>query len=210
MNNNKKSKRVLPLLLAVLLLISAGAYGTRAFFTDEEELKTSINIETGTIDIKAPEEIDWKYTPNVNANVLTEYNINSKLKINNNVISDLEINDNLGSEITISNARPGDAFSMVVVVENNSTLDMLISETFTAPSYNDGLYSFEFNRVLGVVTNTDPNPIDGFTLVKAGEAIQYEFKITVDDLAANAFNTEALTALAFSNITLEAKQPNAN
>lgn len=219
MKNNKNRKRVLPLLLAMLLLIGAGAYGTRAFFSDQEALKTSIKITTGTIDIAAPSTYAWTYSPIEATNSI--YTKNEKMVVTKYVDEThtaepvaVTVGGVLGQQLTVSKARPGDAFTMDVEVKNNSTLDMLISDNFTAAIYEKGLYSFEFTNKLGAATIATDNSLNSeFTLIKAGETLTYKFKITVDTAANNTYNIVDLTQLtkfALDNITLNAKQPNAN
>lgn len=61
MKNPKMNKRnKLPLLLGILLLISAAAYGTRAYFTDSATEQANIKLNLGTLSIKSNSE-NWNY-----------------------------------------------------------------------------------------------------------------------------------------------------
>ena len=177
MKNNNKKKKVLPLLLALLLLISAGAYGTRAFFTDEEELKTSIEIKSGTLNIVV-DNASWIYDPLKNgeksglgdkAVINDNYFINDKLTYTNSVnttTQSISTTDGDGTslgtdEVKVTNARPGDAFTRTITITNNGTLDVIIPNTFVADLTKQNIKSGNIDQR---IVNGEPLFIATFTL----------------------------------------------
>lgn len=60
--NKKNNKKMLPLLLLALFMISIGAYGTRAYFTDNTSQKGDIKITMGHLDIENGETETWEYS----------------------------------------------------------------------------------------------------------------------------------------------------
>lgn len=85
MKNPKMNKRnKLPLLLGILLLISAAAYGTRAYFTDSATEQAGIELKLGNVAVKS-ESRDWKYNGKGEAKVqkTTDSSGNKKVSYTN-------------------------------------------------------------------------------------------------------------------------------
>jgi hypothetical protein len=206
-------KKVLPLLLAGILLLSAGAYGTRAFFTDSAEQEVGIKLTLGDLDIKSENSVIWKYTPEKGIdNVMHSYDVNDLLvvKDKSDTVIDLgsAVKDSydLDTKITVSNVRPGDAFEREFTFTNNGSLtqrikinDEVLKDKEVAP------YSVSLT---GKVDTTGVN--NGFILEK-GKSVKYTIKIEVLSSVGNAFNNTNKIALDYftDNLTITAEQPNA-
>lgn len=105
MKNNKKKS--LPLLLLALLMISVGAYGTRAYFSDSATQKGDIQIELGNVKVEFTSE-KWMYTGN-----------NPDIKANEKKIS---TNSPIDLRSIVKNARPGDTFTRKFTLKNSGSL----------------------------------------------------------------------------------------
>ena len=203
MKNNKNRKKVLPLLLAMLLLIGAGAYGTRAFFSDQEALKATIKIETGKLDISSISTEEWKYVPLADETIDKAYILNNLLKVSS-VVGGATITPNasgqsIGSTVYISNARPGDAFTRVFKFKNAGTLDLRM--TFTTDLA--AVTSDDF-----IVTFTNGN--DAVKILAPGEEVSYTLTISVrtGSTNTNGLNPHVLDYI-LKHLTIVATQPNA-
>ncbi|MGB4588768.1 MAG: hypothetical protein WBI17_05965 [Clostridiaceae bacterium] len=205
MKNNNNKKKVLPLLLALLLLISAGAYGTRAFFTDQEELKTSINIESGKLSIKSDKDAQWQYVPLADETIDKAYIVNTKLKVSADSmtagveIDGLKVYDFIGSKAYISNARPGDAFTRAFTFTNDGSLDLRISLISKLPDVAPNGFT---------VTFTDGNEGE---ILENGESVTYNLTISVNSelTAGTDLGKYSLNYLE-ENLIVKVTQPNAN
>ena len=223
MKNNKNRKRVLPLLLAMLLLIGAGAYGTRAFFTDEEALKTSIKIQSGTLDIVVA-NASWLYAPLKNADttevgdINDTYFVNDKLTYTNSIdtVSKTVSADgtNLGMDlVVVTNARPGDAFEREITITNNGTLDVIIPNTFVANLnlQSDNQRNFK-GKPLFLTTFTSSGAGTTEVYLIPNQTVTYTMKIEVNHAVnfTDGLNADldTVTEFALKNIIITAKQPN--
>lgn len=203
MKNNNNKKRVLPLLLAVLLLVSAGAYGTRAFFTDQETLKTTIEIKTGKLNITSAGTEEWKYEP-ITKNIDEKYVMNDKLNVSPDGIqagfTPIKNGDPIGSEAYITNARPGDAFTRIFKFKNEGTLDLKLA-------FDTDLKTISLDDY--IVTFTDEN--GGKEILEPGQEATYSIKISVTNASTNkdGLNSKALEYME-KYLKIDATQPNAN
>lgn len=203
-------KKVLPLLLAGVLLLSAGAYGTRAFFTDSENQEVGIKLTLGDLSIKSEDSVIWNYTPETGTS-LDEYDINDQLAYNDGATTKSVVYDStksiypLASKITVSNVRPGDAFEREFTFTNNGSLtqrikinDVVLKSKEVAP------YTVS---IIGKVDTSSVN--NGFILPK-GKSVKYTVKISVFGTVGNTFNNTNKIALDYltDNLTITAEQPN--
>ena len=103
----KNKKKQLPLLLIALLLISFGAYGTQAYFTDQNSHDGALELKLGDIQMST-NDLGWKYKFEENS---TNFNTN--------------LNDNKDGTFTI--VRTGDSFERIIKIENKGKLDQIIN-----------------------------------------------------------------------------------
>lgn len=101
---NKKNK--LPLLLGILLLISAAAYGTRAYFTDSATEQAGIELKLGNVAVKS-ESSDWKYNREGEGEKAILYET-----------TDLDGN----KKVSYTNVSPGDTFTKNFIFKNTGSL----------------------------------------------------------------------------------------
>lgn len=205
------SKKALPLLLAGVLLLSAGAYGTRAFFTDSADQEVGIQLTLGDLSIKSEETVIWSYAPELGT-VRDRWDINDQLTYHDGTSIKTVAYDSaksvypLASNITVNNVRPGDAFVREFTFTNDGSLtqrikinDTVLKDKVVAP------YSVS---LVGEVDGA--NVVNGFILEK-GKSVKYTIKIAVLSSVGNTFNNTDQIALKYfeDKLTITAEQPNA-
>lgn len=213
MKNNKK--KVLPLLLAGVLLLSAGAYGTRAYFTDSADQEVGIKLTLGDLEIKSENTVVWNYTPETGTG-LDQYDINDKLAVNDGTsttIMAFEAGKSvypLATNITVSNVRPGDAFERTFEFTNSGSLTQKIA-------INDSellaMADAPYTVTIGGVSES-ANILNGFVLLP-GKSVTYTVRIAVSGLGtADTYNTKAVNDYVVDYLdeflVISATQPNAN
>lgn len=151
MKNNKKKS--LPLLLLALLMISVGAYGTRAYFSDSKEQTGDIQIELGSVNVEFTSE-KWIYTGN-----------NPDIEVNKAKIAP---NSQIELKSTVNNARPGDTFTRKFTLKNTGTLTqkVVIQNTFNT---DDKRYNLTVNPT-GTPIVTNPPKFHELTLAPGQKA----------------------------------------
>lgn len=108
MKNNKKKS--LPLLLLALLMISVGAYGTRAYFSDSAEQNGDIKLVLGELSVSFDAK-EWKYTGD-----------SEDIKI-------VGHKDKITQGTTVENVKPGDRFTREITLRNDGDLNQKVVVT---------------------------------------------------------------------------------
>lgn len=106
----QKIKKYFPLITGLVILLSVAAYGTRAYFSDSTEEQAGIDLTLGSVDVSSKSN-EWKYNPNGEVN------------------NDIEGLSETGFSVngTITDARPGDAFSKIFTFKNTGSLAQVLT-----------------------------------------------------------------------------------
>lgn len=212
MKNNKK--KVLPLLLAGVLLLSAGAYGTRAYFTDSADQEVGIKLTLGDLEITSNTEVAWAYAPEKgNDDVLDSYDINDQLIVINKdnvtltIPTDFSDSYELASKITVSNVRPGDAFTRKFTFKNTGSLTQKVEIDEVAL---EGPVPY----TVAIDSISDGVSVGGDFILNPEDTVTYTIRISVSSGIEDGYNnTEVNEYLAnyFGKfLVVSASQPNAN
>ncbi|MDE1548350.1 hypothetical protein [Jeotgalibaca caeni] len=121
MKNNKKKS--LPLLLLALLMISVGAYGTRAYFSDSAVEKADIKLVLGDLDIESTSDKVWTYS-----------GVNKTIGTNGKTFDETASKE-------IKYVQPGDVFKREFTFENTGTLHQIVSTKNTIKKLGDELFT---------------------------------------------------------------------
>lgn len=187
---NKKKKQ-LPLLLLALLFITAAAYGTRAYFTDNASQDSGITLQVGNLSID-PAEVVWKYTP---------LSGNDNIKLGATFAAD---NTTIIDPKQIQNVQPGDAFTGSFTFTNTGSLSQVVtaSSDFVAEN-NNGIFLTTIDNTL---TNNTTNETGNTVRVEPNETVSVKLIVTVstDDQFNNTHNNGSGNAVTDTNIALTA------
>ena len=187
---NKKKKQ-LPLLLLALLFITAAAYGTRAYFTDNASQDSGITLQVGNLSID-PAEVVWKYTP-LSGNDNTK--LGATFAADNTTIIDPK---------QIQNVQPGDAFTGSFTFTNTGSLSQVVtaSSDFVAEN-NNGIFLTTIDNTL---TNNTTNETGNTVRVEPNETVSVKLIVTVstDDQFNNTHNNGSGNAVTDTNIAVTA------
>lgn len=190
---NKKKKQ-LPLLLLALLFITAAAYGTRAYFTDNASQNAGIALQIGNLSIDPSDDaaVVWKYSPIADI-------INSELDA---------VYDATTKEITnptaIGNVQPGDAFTGTFTFKNTGTLTQVVtaSNDFTVENGNP---IFDVTVSNDLMNNTSKITSSSVT-VKPGETVSVKVMVSVktDDSYNSTHNNTTTNPISDSTVAMTA------
>lgn len=137
----KNIKKIYPLIVGLVLLISVAAYGTRAYFSDSTKEDANIKLTLGNVDINGASK-EWQYTPDVENKQLTVKGANSD---GTPIDKKAPIKDEmLAKEVTIENARPGDSFKKKFTFTNVGSLDQTVK--FSTENKSKGLFMIEWEN----------------------------------------------------------------
>lgn len=158
---NKKKKQ-LPLLLLALLFITAAAYGTRAYFTDDASQEADIKLTLGNLDI---ENVESKWVYNGEGNTTLAYSDGTEIS----------------NATDIKNVQPGDSFTRTFTFINNGSLNQNVTIDSDIPAKQATAENpFEVNVEPSITGNT--------TVLKTGETINFDVTITVPGITAGKYN----------------------
>lgn len=170
MKNTKTKKRnKLPLLLGILLLIGAAAYGTRAYFTDSATEQAGIKLTLGNLKIESVTDSKWVYNPGSE-----DKNDNTALKADGKEVIKGE-NIDVKNAKNITNVQPGDKFERVFTFENTGNLAQVVTLDNAEESNNDSIFKVEFKQISDGA-EIKPEPI---VLKEKEDKVQYKMIISV-------------------------------
>lgn len=181
-------------ILLALLFITAAAYGTRAYFTDNALQDSGIALQVGnlSIDPTADAAVVWKYSP-----------------IEGKVNSDLDaLYDATTKEITnptaIRNVQPGDAFTGTFTFKNTGTLTQVVTaeNDFTVENGNP---IFDVAVSNDLINNTSKITSSSVT-VKPGETVSVQVMVSVktDNSYNSTHNSTTENPISDSTVALTA------
>ncbi|WP_313468284.1 hypothetical protein [Carnobacterium sp.] len=177
MKNPKMNKRnKLPLLLGILLLISAAAYGTRAYFTDSATEQAGIKLELGNVKIE-------------NKSTAWTYNEQGQAKF--------ETQDE--GKVLYTNVSGGDSFTKHFIFKNTGSLvskikleqDIVKEENANPLVSEDKVYSYDEGPYTIKITSDKMNFIDLINGAKleSGETLDIQMEISLNpDLNNEKYN----------------------
>lgn len=195
-------KKIASVVIALSLVAGAGAYGTRAYFTDRAETSSQIITTIGSLKVTTDDGTStWTYVPEDGA-------------------ENDQITNTLGSTLNSLNTRPGDKFAKTVTATNSGTLTQNIKITtdakITAPwGFTIDLEKDSSGNVILPEDATYDAATNTFKNVKPGQTIKFNMVLTLSGSGTgNTFNTndenvDFALNLNQKFITVEATQPNA-
>lgn len=110
-----KIKKLYPLIVGVVLLVSVAAYGTRAYFSDSTTEQVGIDLEMGSVRVEDTSN-NWSYTSETVEKNLNLLNKNESLDVNP-----------LEKDVRLTNVRPGDSFEKTFTFTNTGSLDQIVT-----------------------------------------------------------------------------------
>lgn len=164
---NKKKKQ-LPLLLLALLFITAAAYGTRAYFTDNASQNANIKLTLGNLDIEN-DESKWVYNGEGNSTL--------------GLADGAEI-DNASD---IINVQPGDSFTRTFKFVNNGSLIQNVTLSHTLIE----LAPFTLLVADPIVTDSNGEVVvseNGNYVLSAGNTLNVQVTLAVPTSVLGKFN----------------------
>lgn len=164
---NKKKKQ-LPLLLLALLFITAAAYGTRAYFTDNASQNANIKLTLGNLDIEN-DESKWVYNGEGNSTL--------------GLADGAEI-DNASD---IINVQPGDSFTRIFKFVNNGSLIQNVTLSHTLIE----LAPFTLLVADPIVTDSNGEVVvseNGNYVLSAGNTLNVQVTLAVPTSVLGKFN----------------------
>ncbi|MFL2105888.1 hypothetical protein [Desemzia sp. FAM 23991] len=204
-----KIKKLYPLIVGVVLLVSVAAYGTRAYFSDSTNLDSNIELTLGDVNINSDSSQVWKYAPLEEA-----YNDQLKDEIGATLITETTT---LEKSEQIMNVRPGDAFTKDYKFTNEGSLSQKISFKSNKNDLNndDSIFNVEWlykdkdNDIIDTDDNTNP------IILTPNTSITATMKISVktngyDGVFGEKQNNETIPEYDFigETVTVEAVQTN--
>ena len=204
----KNIKKLYPLIVGLVLLISVAAYGTRAYFSDSTKEDAGIDLTLGDVEI-TPEGENWQYITN-------KESINTNLKNKDGK----EFNSSkMGTKIALIDARPGDSFSKIFKFKNTGSLLQLV--TFETTKNAPSIFKVTWEKI-----NNDTKEVggelsknDSFELESEGTmSLKMTVSVTLDEgneeqhdadgSANNSKKTTDVNQLMEETITVNAVQTN--
>lgn len=164
---NKKKKQ-LPLLLLALLFITAAAYGTRAYFSDDASQEADIKLTLGNLDIEN-DESEWVY--NGEGNSALDFTVGAEIDNTSDII----------------NVQPGDSFTRTFKFVNNGSLvqNVTLSHTLIeAAPYTLSVADPIVKNSIGEVVVSE----SGNYVLSAGDTLNVQVTLAVPTSVLGKFN----------------------
>lgn len=159
-----KNKKQLPLLLLALLFITAAAYGTRAYFTDDASQEADIKLTLGNLDI---ENVESKWVYKGEGNTTLGYSDGTKIP----------------NAEDIKNVQPGDSFKRTFKFINNGSLNQKVTVV-------SDILAKEATAENPFVVNVDPIITGNTTVLEKGQTINFDVTITVPGTTAGEYDVD--------------------
>lgn len=123
-----KKNKTIAYMLAATLLVGGTFVGTKALFTDVEQVAGELSISTGDVNIFADTDVKWKLDRNGNEHADGSKGIEGEVGTNEGILGDG--GDSFETENPLANnLKPGDILTKEITVKNNGTLKAKISVT---------------------------------------------------------------------------------
>lgn len=180
----RKNKTV-AYMLAATLLVGGTFIGTKALFTDKEDIVGELAISTGDVDIEVIDDSKWQLDRNG-----SEYSEDTNVQTKEADITGVAPGDDLKEIATkdfANNLKPGDALTRTVIVQNKGTL---IAEVTLGNNFNVN-DTEKLGALAGLITpsqtvtvkekGTDVVKENGKCELKPGETVEITLALNVEN-----------------------------